>query len=216
MDYARARKHMVDSQVRPDNVTDRRLIHAMSDVARERFAPSDQATLVYSDTILKLADTRAMMAPRDFAKLVDAAEIGPGDAILDIACGLGYSTAVLARLGEAVVAVEADEALATKAEANLAAAGVDTAAVITGDLVKGAPDQGPFNVIIIEGAVEREPDALKAQLADGGRLLFVRRDGAVGKAVLVVRTGDRFGERTLFNSAAPLLAEYRREPEFVF
>lgn len=216
MDYARARKHMVDSQVRPDNVTDRRLIHAMGAVPRERFVPSDQAALAYSDTVLKLAEARALMTPRDFAKLVDAADIEPGDAVLDIACGLGYSTAVLARLGEAVVAVEADEALAAKAEATLQEAGVDTAAVITGDLVKGAPDQGPFDVIIIEGAVEREPQALKEQLADGGRLMFVRREGAVGKAVMVVRAGDRFGERTLFNSAAPLLAEYRREAEFVF
>lgn len=216
MNHAIARRHMVDSQVRPDNVTDARLIAAMAATPRERFVPSDKQAVAYSELELKVSDGRCMLSPRDFAKLVDAADIKPDDAVLDVACGLGYSTAVLARLAETVVALESDQALAEAAEKELSEVGADNTVVLTGDVVAGSPDQGPFNVIVVEGALETEPSALKSQLADGGRLVYVARRGAVGEAVVVLRTGDHFGERVVFNSSAAVLPEFRGEKEFVF
>ena len=216
MDYALARKTMVDTQVRPNNVTEARLIHALGAAPREVFAPSGKAALAYSELEIETSPGRWLLTPRDFSKLIAVAEIQPTDAVLDIACGSGYSTAVAAQLAETVVGLDADADVVSEAEARLRQIGVDNAVVIQGDVEAGAPDQGPFNVILVCCGAARDLPALKAQLADGGRLVFVRRDGPVGRATVVVRAGDHFGERTVFDCQAPVAPEFAAQKSFVF
>ncbi|MCC5996876.1 MAG: protein-L-isoaspartate O-methyltransferase [Oceanicaulis sp.] len=215
-DFSQARLAMVNSQVRPSDVTDTRLQDAMASIARERFVPKAQSARAYADTEVTLNNGRVLLRPRDFAKLVQAAGVRAGDVVLDIACGLGYSTAVLARMAETVVGLENDPALAAKASDRLAAAGADNAVVVDGPLDKGVPGQGPFNVIIVNGSVARVPDAWTEQLADGGRLAVFVRDGDVGRAVLYTRSAQAVGERAVFDAAPPYLPGFEPAPGFVF
>jgi len=216
MDYARARRHMIDSQVRPAHVTDLRVVAAMETLPRELFAPPERRPVAYADEAIKTSEGRWMLAPRDLAKLLAAAEIRPVDAVLDVASGAGYTAAAAGRLAETVVGIEADEGLASAAEDRLRAAGVDNAAIIVGNVAAGAPKQGPFDVVLIAGGVESEPASLRDQLADGGRLVFVLRRGPVGQATVVTRSGDYFGARAVFDCQAPVLPEFVRQKSFVF
>ncbi|KAA5804611.1 protein-L-isoaspartate O-methyltransferase [Alkalicaulis satelles] len=215
-DFTQARLAMVNSQVRPSDVTDTRLQDAMAVVARERFVPKAQAARAYADAEIRLNNGRALLRPRDFSKLVQAAGVKPGDVVLDIACGLGYSTAVLARMAETVVGLEDDAALAAKAGDRLAEAGADNAVVVDGPLDKGVPGQGPFNVIVVNGAVSTVPEAWLDQLADGGRLAVIVREGEVGRARIYTRAGQAVGERAVFDAAPPYLPGFEPAPGFVF
>ncbi len=215
-DFTQARLAMVNSQVRPSDVTDVRLQDAMAAVARERFVPKAQIGRAYADAQITLPGGRAMLSPRDFAKLAQAAAIRPGDVVLDIACGLGYSTAVLARLAETVVGLESDAALAAKAIDRLAAAGADNAVIVEGPLEQGMPGQGPFNVIFVNGAVAETPQAWLDQLAEGGRLVVFVRSGEVGRATVFTRSARTTGERAVFDAAPPFLPGFEPKPGFVF
>lgn len=217
MDFEAARKHMVDSQVRTNDVTDLRILNALETVPRERFLPAELRALAYVDRELRYADTRSLPTARDFAKLLAALEIGPGDLVLDVACGAGYSTAVLAKLGEMVVAIEKDEALAQRAQEALNENGAVNAAVVTGEPSEGAARQGPFDVIVLFHAIEIEPAALLKQLKDGGRLgAFFRRSG-VTKGVLWRRSGAAFAMVEVFDaSSRTVLDGFTRPKSFVF
>lgn len=213
-DLEDARRQMVASQVRPADVTDRRLQDAMLAIPRERFLPRSMAGSAYADMEVDLGEGRRFMRPRDFAKLVQALAVKPGDLVLDLACGRGYSTAILSRLCETVIGIESNKAFASKAEGALSDVGADNAVIVTGDIEKGAPEQGPFDVILVNGAVETVPEAWLAQIAEGGRLAVIVRERGVGRARLFTRNGDVVGNRDVFDSMTSVLPGFEREPEF--
>lgn len=213
-DYAAARTAMVDRQVRPSDVTSFPIIEAMLAIPREAFAAPDARSVAYVDGPLPQGQGRYALEPRVFAKMLDGARIGPDDLILDLAPGLGYSTAVIARMSAAVIAIEPDETLAAAAAEALAAQDVDNAMVRQGAPAEGDPAHGPFDAIFINGAIGEAPKALLEQLKDGGRLVAITMDGAHGRAEAVMRSGDRFTTRRLFDAAAPMLPGFEKEAEF--
>lgn len=216
-DYAAARETMVDGQVRPADVTNRHVIEAMLKVPRERFVPSSKVQVAYAETQLEVAAGRQMLQPRTFAKLVDAAELQPTDFVLDVGCATGYSTAVLAMAAKAVVGIESDEALQGRAESTLSALEIDNAAVLVAPLAEGMADQGPYDVIILQGAIAVEPTALLDQLADDGRLVAIVQDHDMSSAAYFWRkTGESVSKRLVFNATAPLLAGFEGEAAFAF
>lgn len=211
-----ARTAMIKGQVRTNDVTDKRLQDALAAVPRERFAPKSKRSLAYAEMELTVAEGRWLPRPRDFAKLVEALAVKPGDVVLDVACGRGYSTAVLAQLAETVIGLEDDRALVERAGALLVDLGIDNAVIVFGALAEGVADQGPFDVIFVNGAVEEAPDAWLAQLADGGRLGVVTREGPVGKARVFTRAGDTVSDRHVFDSSASLLPGFAKPAAFEF
>ncbi len=215
-DFAILRRKMVDNQLRTSNVTDRRVLAAMGDVPRERFVPDGRRELAYADLAHPLGGGRALGAPAPFAKLLQLAEIAPGDRILDVGAGTGYSTAVLSRLGGQATALEPDAQLAAAARDNLASLGVTNAAVIEAGLDGAVLEPRSFDVIIVDGALESEPAGLLRLLADGGRLVTLLRRGPAASARIYQRRGDDIGERSEFNTTLPPLAAERASDAFVF
>lgn len=211
---AAARLHMIDSQIRPNDVTDPQILAAIGAVARENFVPRAARALAYADVPVEVAPGRALLEPRCFAKLLQLARITPTDRILDVGCATGYSSAVLARLGGHVVALEQDADLL-----RIASDGLSTAPNITlvqGGLIEGAKMEGPFDVIIVEGMIEKTPDILLSQLKEGGRLVTVLNDNGQGRATIFVKENGAIGRRAAFDAAAPLLAGFRKAVGFVF
>ncbi len=221
MDAGVQRKNMVESQVRPSDVTDRRIMRAMLEIPRERFVPVSLRPIAYMDEDLQLVAAapgkpcRGLMAPRAFARLVQLAEITGSDVVLDVGCATGYSAAVLARLAETVVAIEEDAEMSEAAAKTLADLAVDSVAVVTGALANGYAAEGPYDAIVLEGAVQDIPAALLDQLKDGGRLVAVRSQGAVARAVIVRRIGAKFDEREAFDIGAPPLPGFEQARAFV-
>ena len=207
---------MVDSQVRPHDVTDLRIIAALLAVPRELFFPPAQRALAYLDAEMPVAATRSLLKPMVFAKLVQAAEIAESDRVLDVGCASGYSSAVLGKLAGSAVALEQDAALARTAGETLAALGIANVSVATGALTAGWPQGAPYDAILIEGAVEVVPDALTAQLKDGGRLVAVVGRVPMGKATLYRKVGGYVTAVPLFDAAAPLLPGFAKPAAFVF
>lgn len=217
MDFKTARRRMVESQVRTNDVTDLRVQWVMETVPREIFLPGDLREQAYVEREIAYAPGRRLLTARDFAKLVDAADPQRGDLVLDVACGSGYSTAVLASLAEMVVAVEADEDLAALAQKNLQALDIANAAVIVGNPAEGAPKQGPFDIIFVGGAIAVEPKALLDQLKDGGRLAAIRREGGVSRGVIYQKSGGAVAARAVFDAAtAAILPEFAAPKSFSF
>jgi len=218
MDYTTARHNMVEGQIRPNKVTDPLVTQAMETIPRELFVPKHLRGIAYTDEDLDLGGGRWLMEPLTLARLLQEAMIEDTDVALDIGCGTGYATAILSRMASTVVALESDPDFAARASAAVGDLAIDNAAVITGDLTKGCADQGPFDVILINGAVEEVPEAILGQLADGGRLVTViRKPGApVGLATMITRQGDAFGHRPLFDAGVPLLPGFSKPPQFVF
>ena len=215
-DTAAQRANMVAAQLRPNDVTDSRLRDAMLVTPRERFVPASFAPVAYMERCIPLGPGRVLLDPRSFAKLLQLADVGPGDRVLDVACGTGYSTAIAAALGREVVGLEEDEELAARAAHNLAALGLANARVVCGSLVSGCPDAAPFDVIILNGATEREPESLLGQLSDGGRLVAIQRNGAAGRAVIYLNHEGALGERSAFDASVPVLPGFEKPPRFVF
>lgn len=213
-DFALRRTQMVDNQIRPSDVTKYPIIGAMLDVPRERFVPEALREAAYVGENLAIAPGRALLEPRTLAKMLDALDIQPGEAVLDVGCGLGYSAAVIARLAEAVIALEEDAELAAGAEAALVEAGADNAVVVTGPLAAGAAKHGPYDVIVIEGAAEAVPEALIDQLKEGGRIGCLFLSGALGVCRIGHKHGGRVSWRYGFNAAAPVLPGFEASKEF--
>ena len=217
IDYAAMRRAMVDSQIRTNRVSDERVIAALREVPRERFVPQRLKGIAYIDEDLEIAAGRYLMEPMVLARLLDAARVKPSDVALDVGSGTGYGAAVLARLASTVVAVEADAQLAGDAGRALIEAGAENVAVMGGSPLAGFPGQAPYDVILIEGAVEAIPEALLTQLGEDGRLVaVVRRRGEVGQAVLVERHHGLASRRVLFDASIQPLVEPSREPTFTF
>lgn len=214
-DFAAAREAMVDRQVRPADVTLYPIIAAMLAVPREDYVPAALAPVAYLGEHVPLGGGRVILDPRVFAKLLDALNVGPEDLVLDVGCGLGYSTAVLAEMAQAVVAVEEGE-LAAEAERLLARHSVDTAMVKAGPLAAGAPEHGPYDAIIVEGGVEALPAGLEAQLKPGGRVAAIFVTGASGHARLGVKAANGIAWRRIFDATAPVLPGFETTKAFVF
>ena len=220
------RQTMIDCQIRTFDVTDQRLLARLIEVPREHFVPDDVRDLAYSDIGFSIkpkearGEGRYLLPPMILARLIQGSRVKPTDKVLDVACGGGYSTAILAGLAESVLALEDDGALVTSLRAKLA--GVDLHIhCLEGDLADGAKMEAPFDVILVNGAVETNLDTLFAQLADGGRLLTIKRDlgdptGRAAKAICFERRGGDIGSRYLFDASAPVLRAFRRAPRFSF
>ncbi len=214
-DFPVARDHMVDCQIRTSDVTDHAVIKAFKSVSRELFVPKTQQALAYGDAHIDLGEGRVMIRPRDFAKMVQAADIQPTDVVLDIACGRGYSSAILAHLCETVVSLEITDDAVEKASEKIISADISNVAVVKGDLKLGASDHGPFDVIFVNGAVSAVPKTWTDQLANNGRLICVIQQGPLGHASIFRRSGDVIGEQIIFDTSLAVLPGFERQAEFV-
>ena len=215
-DFAAQRVAMVDSQLRTNDVTDVRILKAMGDIPRERFVPQALSAVAYMEDCVALGKGRTLLDARCFGKLLQLADIGASDRVLDVGCLTGYSTLVLSRLARHVVGVEEDGDLKRMAEKNLAAAGATNVEIVEAPLAQGYPRKAPFDVIVVNGAIEVEPNALLDQLADGGRLVTIVRDRAAGHACLYLKSEGVVSERPAFDARLPLLPGFRKAPGFVF
>lgn len=217
-DFASRRTMMVDTQIRPSDVTRYPIIAAMLAVPRELFVPPKLVEAAYVGENLTLGPGRVLLEPRTLAKMLDALAIGEADLVLDLAAGTGYSSAVVSRMAQAVVAVEPDAELASEAETLLAEHGAGNVLVETRPAVEGALAHGPFDVMLVQGAVESWPDSLTAQLREGGRVaaLFAapRAGAGLGTVRLGVRIGDTIAWRDLFHAGAPVLPGFEQEEAF--
>ncbi|HUO90173.1 MAG TPA: protein-L-isoaspartate O-methyltransferase [Rhizomicrobium sp.] len=215
--YATQRFNMVETQVRTNDVTDPRIHAAMNAVERERFVPAARRAVAYADMAIEIAPGRYLLDPRTFAKLLQLLNLRPGDTVLDVACGTGYSSAVIARIAKSVVALEQDADLVRVASEALPASGARNATVVQGGLTEGFRAKAPYDAIFINGAVETVPEALLNQLSvEGGRLVAVLRDGNQGRAHLFVRERAGVGSRPDFDATVPVLAGFRKVVGFVF
>ncbi len=204
------RVKMVDGQLRTTDVTSHPVLDAFLAVAREMFVPDGKKDMAYIDADIALGNGRYLMEPSPLAKLIQLAEIKSTDTVLDIGCATGYGAAILGHIAAKVVAVEEDSALLEIARAN-AAANIE---FVSGSLAAGAAAKGPFNVILIEGAVDTIPAALFAQLADGGRLVAVEGEGLSGVANVHVKSGKTVSARRGFNLSVKPLPGFRAAPAF--
>ena len=213
-DYATRRTMMVDTQVRPSDVTKFPIIDAMLSVKREAFVPRKLREAAYMGENLDLGGSRTILEPRTLAKALDALDIHGDELVLDVGCALGYSTAVMARMAELVIAVEEDEGMSQEAQTLLLDNGADNAVVHHGPLTEGAPEHGPYDVIMVQGAVEHLPQTLIDQIKDGGRIACLFMEGALG----VVRIGYKIdGDvtwRFSFNAGAPVLPGFEKHAAF--
>ncbi|GIT93112.1 protein-L-isoaspartate O-methyltransferase [Jannaschia pagri] len=208
------RTMMVDTQVRPSDVTKFPIIAAMLDIPREDYVPAAAEPVAYMDAPVPLGDGREMMDARTLAKMLDALAVEDTDEVLIVGGGLGYSAAVMARMAASVVMVEEDRAMASEAEAALGRASVDNAAVLEGPLTDGAAKASPFDVILIEGGIETVPDSLLQQLKDDGRIAALFQDGALGDVRIGHMAQGRVAWRFAFNASAPVLPGFETAREF--
>ena len=216
MDYYAARHNMVESQIRPNQVTDPLVMAAMAEVPREAFLPKSLRGVAYVDNDISLGNGRHMLEPLVLARLLQEAEIGASDVVLVIGCATGYCSAVLARMANTVVALESEPDLAEAATATLGEQGIDTVALVEGALRDGYAKQGPYDVIFFCGAVPEIPAAICEQLSEGGRMVAVISEGAIGKAVLVTCRNGLFSSLEKFDAATPLLPGFEPKPSFAF
>lgn len=215
LDFAAARRNMVEHQLRTNEVTDDALLAAMAEIPRERFVPDRLRDVAYIDEDLPLKKGRFLMEPRVLARLLQLAEVRAEDMVLDIGCGTGYSTAVLAKLANTVVALESDPELAARASSTLAELGIDNAIVVTAPLADGYAKQGPYDVIVFGGSLPRVPASIARQLAEGGRLVAVIGEG-MGRGTLMTRARGIVSSRPAFDAATPILPDFAPVQGFVF
>ncbi|WP_323036598.1 protein-L-isoaspartate O-methyltransferase [Pararhodobacter sp.] len=213
-DFATRRTTMVDTQVRPSDVTKLPIIKAMLTIPRERFVPDALAEAAYIGENLVLGSGRVLLDPRFLAKMLDALDIKPDQMVLDIAPGTGYSSAVISQLAEAVVAVEPDSDMADDAEAAFEAQGINNIALERGPAVDGAAAHGPYDAIIIQGGIEVFPQSLSDQLKDGGQVCAIFLDGTLGTVRLGYKHAGVIRWRDIFNAWAPPLDGFLAERSF--
>jgi protein-L-isoaspartate(D-aspartate) O-methyltransferase len=215
-DFSVERRHMVDGQVRTADVADLRVISAMMEVPREKFVPPAATALAYLDHDLAVGEgnSRRLLKPMVLGKLLNAADIEASDRVLDVGCATGYAAAVLARIAGEVVALEQDASVAKTAKAALAS--LPNVSVVSGPLADGWKQGAPYDLILLEGATEIEPQAFCPQLKDGGRLLCIFGLAPGAKAMLYRRSGSEMGGRPIFDASAALLPGFAKLPVFAF
>lgn len=216
-DYTAARVNMVESQVRPNKVTDLRILTAMLELPRERFVPQELRGIAYVDEDVPLGNGRYLTEPMVLARLVQAAQIAAEDTVLEIGAATGYGTALLGRLAKQVVAVESDATLARQAESTLRTLGLTSASIVSGALAAGEPRHAPYDAIVITGAVQHVPTALLDQLADEGRLVaVVTAPGEPGRATVFTKVAGAYTRRVVFDAGSRPLPGFALEPGFAF
>jgi protein-L-isoaspartate(D-aspartate) O-methyltransferase len=221
-DFFRARQNMVDGQVRTNKATNTKLIAALREIPREMFVRPDQRGIAYIDEDIAIAPNRFLVEPMVFARLVQEAGIKETDRILDIGCASGYSTAVLAKLAAHVTGIEENPTLARMAVENFTALGIDNVKIVVAPMMLAHPVSVPYDVIIVNGALDAIPRTLAAQLKDGGKLLMVLRpktDPALqmmGKAMIYEKMNGQISGRALFDAGTPYIALINTEQKFVF
>ncbi|WP_424984458.1 protein-L-isoaspartate O-methyltransferase family protein [Microbulbifer sp. S227A] len=213
-DFALRRRMMVDTQVRPSDVTKFPIIDAMLKVEREAFLPDALREAAYSGENIALADRRVMLEPRTLAKMLDVLNISRNELVLDVGCAQGYSSVVVARMAEAVIAVEEDAEMAAEAQAAMVQSGADNVVLHEGALADGAAEHGPYDVILIQGGVAQVPDAIAAQLKDGGRIACLFMEAALGVVKIGYKTAGTVSWRFAFNASAPVLPGFEKEAAF--
>lgn len=213
--FAQLRTMMVDTQVRPSDVTKFPIIEAMLNVPREDFVPENQRAAAYVGEHVALNASRVVLDARVFAKMLDVLDLQSDELVLDIGCGLGYSSAVIARMAQAVVAVEEDAELAKAAEVALAKADVDNVVVETAELSSGAAQHGPYDAVILQGAVATVGDELLAQVKEGGKICAIFIDGTLGTVRIGYKVKGEISWRMAFNATAPVLPGFEAERAFV-
>lgn len=221
-DMAEERLNMVESQIRPNQVTDARILTAMAEIPRELFVPEAVRSLAYMDgeIVLDEADgdrpARTLIAPMPLARLIQLCAVRDDDLVLDVGCASGYSSAIFARLAGAVVGLECHKGLAERATRILAELEVDNADIVTGPLQEGHAPNAPYDVILVSGAIPESPAALVRQLKEGGRLVGVLDDGGVARAHLFEKIAGELSMRPVFEAAAPILPGFERAQTFTF
>ena len=214
--FVAARTHMVESQLRPNKVTDQRLVEICGALPRESFFPAELAARAYTDENIRLGNGRSALPPMLVVRMIQSLQIEAGEKVLVVGAGNGYGAAVLAKLGAKVTALEPDAALTQIARAGLAAQ-APSVAQVAGPLEQGWAAGAPFDAIIVEGAADFVPEALVSQLAANGRIALVRRDNMrVGTAAIGVRNAGGVSFVPKFDCAAPVLPGLAREAAFVF
>lgn len=217
MDFAAARRVMIDGQIRPNDVTDPELIGAIMRVAREAYVPASRRAVAYGELEIETSEGRAMWTPRDFSRVLKAVAPTETDIALVIGAGAGYETSVLSYLVETAIGLEEDEGVVAATTERLAGQGVDRAVIVAGPLVDGLADQGPFDVIIVNGMVETVPDAWIDQLADNGRLGVVVETGdGLGVGRVYTRSGETVSWRSVFEAWPPKFEEFNKRSAFAF
>jgi protein-L-isoaspartate(D-aspartate) O-methyltransferase len=217
MDYAAARQHMIDCQIRTNKVTNPSVIEALAALPREAFVAEAQRKLAYMDRSVAIGAGRRMTEPMVLARLLQLAQLKATETALVVGAGTGYSAAILSRLTKKVVALESAPELAARAKAILGELGIANVSVVAGDLAAGQPADGPYDFILVDGAAEVVPDALTAQLADRGRLAVVVKDqGVVGRGTLFTRADSVISQRAVFDADAEVLPGFTRPQRFVF
>lgn len=221
-DFELQRKNMVESQIRPSDVTDRRIIRAMQGLPREAFAADDTRDLAYMDQDLPVgppgrgAGRRALLAPRVLARMLQLLEIGEGDRVLEIGTATGYGAAILSRIAKSVVALESDAVLAADAKSRLAGLAIGNVSVVSGPLADGWSSEAPYAGILVSGSISDLPAPLLDQLQDGGRLAVVVASGGVGQVMQWRRFGSSFASRRTAEAGASPLPGFARAKTFAF
>ena len=213
-DFATRRRMMVDTQVRPSDVTEFPIIDAMLTVPREAFVPRDRIEAAYAEEQIDLGAGRVVLDPRGFAKMLDALNLTNRDLVLDVGAGLGYSSAVIAHIAEAVVAVEDDASRASEAQSLLTEHHADNVILHEGSLAEGASEHGPYDAIIIEGGIEQLSETLVAQLKDGGRIVAIFMEHALGTVRVGYKLDGKMTWRYAFNAGAPVLPGFEAARAF--
>lgn len=213
-DFAARRRMMVDTQVRPSDVTEFPIIDAMLSVPREQFVPGDKIEAAYASEVVDLGGGRVVLDPRSFAKILDALNLTNQDLVLHVGAGLGYGPAVIARIAEAVVALEDDPVRLAEAQALLAQNDADNVILHEGPLAEGVAEHGPYDAVVIEGGVEMLPDALAAQVKEGGRIACIFMDGALGTVKIGHKLDGQINWRFAFNAGAPVLPGFEKAVAF--
>jgi len=216
MDFALARRNMVEGQIRTNKVTDPLVVEALEALPREAFVPEALKNVAYIDEDLTVGTGRILMEPMVLARLMQAAAIEETDLALVIAAATGYEAAAIAKIASAVVAIESDLELHRAAVEHLAEQGADTVSMLKGKLATGHPGQGPYDVIFINGAAGEVPASLLDQLADGGRLVYVKTGAGTGKAMLVSKIDGVSSETELFDANVPAIPEFATQSQFSF
>jgi protein-L-isoaspartate(D-aspartate) O-methyltransferase len=210
------RKNMVESQIRPSDVTDRRITAAMSRIAREAFLPARLVEFAYSDETLTLAPGRELLPPRVLSKLIQLAEIEDSDKVL-VVSEAGYAAALIGEIAAKVVALLPDEQSAVAARSGLAENGLANVETVIGPAAAGWPDGSPYDVVLIEGGIQQVPEGLQTQIREGGRIAAIEVNDGLGGAVQLHKRGGVFARREGFQAAAlPLPGFTELRAAFVF
>lgn len=215
MDFAIVRQNMIEGQLRPNRVTDERILEAVSKTPRELFVASPLAQLAYVDRELPIGNGRYLMNPLSICRLIQATEVEPDSAVLVIGGG-GYSAALLSWLCNVVMAVESDSTLMARASHAYSVLSITNILLMQGALSTGLPKHAPYDVIVLDGAVARVPPAILDQLGENGRLVTVLYRPHMGQAVLMVKKHGLTSTLPLFDAGATLLPDFAAESSFVF